>query len=55
MELERQARARNGRADSARHPRLILHLADGLTWAEIRAKLDCQRQFRRSLEQAVCH
>lgn len=41
MELQRQGRARNGRADSARHARLILLLADGLTWAKIRAKLDC--------------
>lgn len=40
-ELHRQASARNGRADSARHARLILLLAEGLTWAEIRAKLDC--------------
>src|SRR5206468_11278228 len=41
VELQRQARARNGRADSARHARLILLLAEGLTWAEIRIKLDC--------------
>jgi transposase len=41
IELQRQAGARNGRADSARHARLILLLADGLTWAEIRSKLDC--------------
>ena len=40
-ELLRQANARNGRADSARHARLILLLAEGLTWAGIRAKLDC--------------
>jgi transposase len=40
-ELIRQASTRNGRADSARHARLILLLAEGLTWAEIRAKLDC--------------
>lgn len=40
-ELLRQANTRNGRADSARHARLILLLADGLTWAEIRVKLDC--------------
>ena len=40
-ELLRQANARTGRADSARHARLILLLSDGLTWAEIRAKLDC--------------
>lgn len=45
MELQRQARIRNGRADSARHARLILHLADGLTWAEIRAKLDCSDSY----------
>ncbi len=44
-ELQRQARARNGRADSARHARLILLLADGLTWATIRAKLDCHDSY----------
>ncbi len=41
MELQRQAGALNGRADSARHARLVLLLADGQTWAQIRAKLDC--------------
>jgi len=45
MELQRQAGARNGRADSARHARLVLLLADGLTWAEIRAKLDCSDSY----------
>src|SRR3989304_8847181 len=45
MELQRQAGARNGRADSARHARLILLLADGLTWAEVRAKLDCNDSY----------
>ena len=40
MELQQQVAARSTRADSARHARLILLLADGLTWAEIRAKLD---------------
>ena len=45
MELQRQASARNGRADSARRARLILLLADGLTWAEIRAKLDCSDSY----------
>lgn len=44
-ELKRQASARNGRADSARRARLILSLADGLTWAQIRAKLDCNDSF----------
>jgi len=41
VELRRQSGARNGRADMARRTRLILLLADGLTWAEIRTKLDC--------------
>lgn len=45
MELQRQATTRNGRADAARHARLILLLADGNTWAEIRAKLDCNDSF----------
>lgn len=45
MELQRQASARNGRADAARHARLILLLADGLTWAEIRKKLDCSDSY----------
>src|ERR1700693_5794452 len=45
MELQQQASARNGRADSARRARLILLLADGLTWAEIRAKLDCSDSY----------
>jgi transposase len=45
MELERQAGTRNGRADSARHARLILLLADGLTWSDIRAKLDCNDSY----------
>ena len=41
MELQSRASARTGRADAARRARLILLLAAGLTWAEIRAKLDC--------------
>jgi len=45
MELQRQANARNGRADSARHARLILLLSEGLTWAQIRAKLDCSDSY----------
>src|SRR6202795_4785274 len=39
--LQRQAGARNGRADQARQARLILLRSEGLTWAQIRAKLDC--------------
>jgi len=45
VELQRQAGARNGRADQARHARLILLLSEGLTWAEIRAKLDCSDSY----------
>jgi len=41
LELQRQAGARNGRADQARQARLILLRSEGLTWAQIRAKLDC--------------
>lgn len=45
MELQRQAKARTGRADSARRARLVLLLAEGCTWAEIRAKLDCPDSY----------
>jgi len=44
-ELHRQASARNGRADSARHARLILLLAEGVRWAQIRSKLDCSDSY----------
>lgn len=44
-ELQRRAAARTGRAESARHARLILLLAQGLTWAQIRAKLDCSDSY----------
>ena len=37
VELQRRASARTGRADSARHARLILLLAEGLTGAQVRA------------------
>jgi hypothetical protein len=45
VELQRQASARNGRADSARRARLILLLAHGHTWAEIRRQARLQRQL----------
>lgn len=45
MELQRQANARTGRADSARRARLVLLLAEGFTWAEIRTKLDCPDSY----------
>lgn len=44
-ELEQQARAEFTRADSARHAQLILLLADGYTWAEIRARLGCSDSY----------
>jgi transposase len=44
-ELQKQVSARNGRADAARRARVVLLLADGLTWAEIRAKLDCNDSY----------
>src|SRR5205807_4149221 len=45
LALQRQASARNGRADSARHARLVLLLAENLTWAEIQEKLDCSDSY----------
>ncbi len=45
VELQRQVGARSTRADVARHARLILLLADGLTWVEVRAKLDCSDSY----------
>ncbi len=45
VELQEQVTKRTGRADSARHARLILLLAEGLTWAEIRDKLDCDDSY----------
>src|SRR6218665_2132076 len=41
VELRQQANGRSVRADLARRARLILLLAEGLTWSAIRAKLDC--------------
>ncbi|MCW5229844.1 helix-turn-helix domain-containing protein [Verminephrobacter eiseniae] len=40
VELRQQANGRSVRADLARRARLILRLAEGLTWSAIRAKLD---------------
>ena len=45
LELETRAKARTVRADSARRARLILLLAEGRTWAEIRAKIDCSDSY----------
>jgi len=45
MELRQQANGRALRADLARRARLILLLAEGLTWSAIRAKLDCNDRY----------
>lgn len=44
-ELTLRATKRAGRADDARRARLILLLAEGMTWASIRSKLDCPDTF----------
>lgn len=47
VELEKQAKARTGRADSSRRARLVLLRADGLTWARTHSKCDtCRRPPR---------
>src|SRR6218665_3978103 len=45
VELPQQANGRSVRADLARRARLILLLAEGLTWSAIRAKLDCNDSY----------
>jgi hypothetical protein len=45
MELSRRATSRSGRADDGRRARLILLLAAGHGWAQIRDKLDCNDAF----------
>src|SRR6218665_2565330 len=45
VELRQQANGRSVRADLARRARLILLLAEGLTWSAIRAKLDCNDSY----------
>lgn len=45
LELDERAASRNGRADDARRARLIVLLAGGRTWSEIRDKLDCNDGF----------
>ena len=44
-ELQHQAEAQHGRADSARHAKLILLLADGFSWVEIRTRLHCSDSY----------
>ncbi len=43
--LQQQAEALNDRSDAARHARLILLLNEGITWAEIRTRLDCSDSY----------
>src|SRR5208337_3627486 len=44
-ELTRRARSRTDRAEDARRARLILLLAEGHTWDEVSARIDCSRGF----------
>lgn len=44
-ELEARARSRAGRADDARIARVLLLLADGLTYREIADRVDCSQPF----------
>ena len=44
-ELRRRAASRSGRADDGRRARLLLLLAAGHTWAQIRDKLGCNDAF----------
>jgi transposase len=44
-ELRRRATSRGERADHARRARLVLLLAEGCTWAQIRGKLDCPDSY----------
>lgn len=45
MELTRRARSRTGRAEAARRARVILLLADGVTWDAVCHALGCSRGF----------
>lgn len=45
MELERRVSSRRGRADEARRSRCIVLLAEGESWASIRAQLGCSDSY----------
>lgn len=45
VELTKRARSRTGRAEDARRARVILLLADGRTWADIRNALACSDSY----------
>ncbi|WP_158340976.1 helix-turn-helix domain-containing protein [Paraburkholderia xenovorans] len=45
IELQRRASGSAVRAEPARHARLILLRAEGLTWAQIRTKPDCSDSY----------
>ena len=44
-ELERRAKSRAGRADEARVARVLLLLADGMTYQQIQERVDCSAPF----------
>src|SRR6266481_3002248 len=52
MELTRRAHSRTDRAEDARRARLILLLAEGLTWDEVSKRIDCSRGFVASRHRA---
>ena len=45
MELTRRTRSRTGRAETARRARVILLLAEGVTWDVVCHTLACSRGF----------
>jgi hypothetical protein len=45
VELDRRMRSRRGRADDARVARVLLLLAEGLTYRAIAEKVDCSEPF----------
>jgi transposase len=44
-ELERRAKSRSGRADAARVARVLLLLADGMSYTQIQERVDCSAPF----------
>src|SRR5215510_15985440 len=44
-ELDRRVASRRGRADDARRARCILLVAEGMSWAEVRARLHCNDSY----------
>src|SRR5690348_10887956 len=45
MELTQRVNSRSGRAEDARRARVILLLAEGHTWDEVKERIECSRGF----------